>query len=33
VLLDRYGPRRVNATLLLVAAAGGAWFALGQTAA
>jgi len=33
LLLDRYGPRRVNATLLLVAAAGGAWFALGQTAA
>jgi MFS family permease len=33
VLLDRYGPRRVNATLLLVAAAGGAWFALGQSAA
>jgi predicted MFS family arabinose efflux permease len=33
VLLDRYGPRRVNAALLLVAAAGGAWFALGQTAA
>ena len=32
VLLDRYGPRRVNATLLLVAACGGAWFALGQTA-
>jgi len=32
VLLDRYGPRRVNATLLLVAAAGGIWFALGQTA-
>lgn len=28
VLLDRYGPRRVNATLLLVAAAGGLWFAL-----
>ena len=27
VLLDRYGPRRVNATLLMVAAAGGAWFA------
>ncbi|MDX1374981.1 MAG: MFS transporter [Burkholderiales bacterium] len=27
VLLDRYGPRRVNATLLLVAAAGGLWFA------
>jgi predicted MFS family arabinose efflux permease len=33
VLLDRYGPRRVNATLLLVAAAGGSWFALGQSAA
>lgn len=33
ILLDRYGPRRVNATLLLVAAAGGAWFALGQSAA
>jgi MFS family permease len=33
VLLDRYGPRRVNAVLLLVAAAGGAWFALGQSAA
>lgn len=32
VLLDRYGPRRVNATLLLVAAAGGAWFALGTSA-
>jgi predicted MFS family arabinose efflux permease len=32
VLLDRYGPRRVNATLLLVAAAGGTWFALGQSA-
>jgi len=28
VLLDRYGPRRVDATLLLVAAAGGLWFAL-----
>ena len=27
-LLDRFGPRRVNAALLLVAAAGGAWFAL-----
>ena len=27
ILLDRYGPRRVNATLLLAAAAGGAWFA------
>jgi MFS family permease len=32
VLLDRYGPRRVNATLLLVAAMGGSWFALGHTA-
>jgi predicted MFS family arabinose efflux permease len=32
MLLDRYGPRRVNATLLLVAACGGAWFALGHTA-
>jgi predicted MFS family arabinose efflux permease len=28
VLLDRYGPRRVNATLLMVAAAGGLWFTL-----
>ena len=28
ILLDRYGPRRVNATLLMVAAAGGLWFAL-----
>jgi predicted MFS family arabinose efflux permease len=33
VLLDRYGPRRVNAALLLVAAAGGTWFALGHSAA
>ncbi len=33
VLLDRYGPRRVNATMLLVAAAGGVWFALGASAA
>ncbi len=33
VLLDRYGPRRVNATLLLVAAAGGLWFAFGRSAA
>jgi MFS family permease len=32
VLLDRYGPRRVNATLLLVAATGGLWFALGRSA-
>jgi predicted MFS family arabinose efflux permease len=28
VLLDRYGPRRVNATLLMLAAAGGLWFSL-----
>ncbi len=28
MLLDRYGPRRVNATLLLLAALGGLWFAL-----
>jgi len=33
VLLDRYGPRRVNATLLLVAAAGGLWFALAGSSA
>ncbi len=33
VLLDRYGPRRVNATLLLVAATGGLWFAFGESAA
>ena len=32
VLLDRYGPRRVNATLLLVAASGGLWFALAGSA-
>jgi MFS family permease len=32
ILLDRYGPRRVNATLLLVAAAGGLWFALAGSA-
>ena len=32
MLLDRYGPRRVNATLLLVAAAGGLWFALAPSA-
>ncbi|HEV3008076.1 MAG TPA: MFS transporter [Burkholderiales bacterium] len=31
--MDRFGPRRVNATLLLVAAAGGAWFAHAETAA
>ena len=33
LLLDRFGPRRVNATLLLVAAAGGTWFALADSAA
>ncbi|HEX5091165.1 MAG TPA: MFS transporter [Burkholderiales bacterium] len=33
ILLDRYGPRRVNGTMLLVAAAGGTWFALGHSAA
>jgi predicted MFS family arabinose efflux permease len=32
VLLDRYGPRRVNGTLLLVAAAGALWFALARGA-
>ncbi len=32
LLLDRYGPRRVNATLLLVAAAGGLWFAFARSA-
>jgi predicted MFS family arabinose efflux permease len=32
LLLDRFGPRRVNATLLLVAAAGAAWFAGAQSA-
>jgi predicted MFS family arabinose efflux permease len=32
LLLDRFGPRRVNATLLLVASAGGAWFAAAETA-
>ncbi|MBU0750592.1 MAG: MFS transporter [Gammaproteobacteria bacterium] len=31
ILLDRYGPRRVEATLLLVAAAGTALFALGTS--
>ncbi|MGA8052221.1 MAG: MFS transporter, partial [Burkholderiales bacterium] len=33
LLLDRFGPRRVNATLLLVAAAGGWWFAHAESAA
>jgi predicted MFS family arabinose efflux permease len=32
VAMDRYGPRRVNAALLLVAAAGGAWFAHAESA-
>src|SRR5688572_9540644 len=32
VAIDRFGPRRVNATLLLVAAAGGAWFASAESA-
>ncbi|MGZ8274212.1 MAG: MFS transporter [Burkholderiaceae bacterium] len=31
VLLDRYGPRRVESALLLIAAAGSAWFAIGST--
>lgn len=31
VLLDRYGPRRVEAVLLLIAAAGSAWFAMGSS--
>lgn len=31
VLLDRYGPRRVETVLLLIAAAGSAWFALGTS--
>ena len=33
VLLDRFGPRKVNAILLLVAAVGGTWFAHAETAA
>lgn len=33
LLLDRFGPRRVNATLLLLAAAGGTWFAHADSAA
>lgn len=33
VLLDRYGPRRVQAALLVVAACGSALFAIGQDAA
>jgi len=31
VLLDRYGPRRVNASLLLLAAGGALWFALARS--
>jgi predicted MFS family arabinose efflux permease len=33
VALDRFGPRRVNAALLLLAAAGGVWFTLAESAA
>jgi predicted MFS family arabinose efflux permease len=33
LLLDRFGPRRVNATLLVVAALGGLWFAFAHSAA
>jgi predicted MFS family arabinose efflux permease len=33
VALDRFGPRRVNAALLLVAAAGGVWFVMAESAA
>ena len=33
IAMDRFGPRRVNAALLLVAAAGGAWFASAESAA
>jgi predicted MFS family arabinose efflux permease len=32
IAMDRFGPRKVNAALLLVAAAGGAWFAHAETA-
>ena len=31
ILLDRYGPRRVEAALLLIAATGSVWFAVGST--
>ncbi len=31
ILLDRYGPRRVESVLLLIAAVGSAWFAFGGT--
>jgi predicted MFS family arabinose efflux permease len=33
VAMDRFGPRRVNAALLLVAALGGMWFAYAESAA
>ncbi len=33
VAFDRFGPRKVNAALLLLAAVGGAWFAHAETAA
>jgi predicted MFS family arabinose efflux permease len=33
VAMDRFGPRRVNAALLLVAAAGGLWFVAAESAA
>ena len=33
VAMDRFGPRRVNAALLLVAALGGTWFAYAESAA
>lgn len=33
LLLDRFGPRRVNAILLLLAAVGGAWFAVADSGA
>src|SRR5687768_14720237 len=32
IAMDRFGPRRVNAALLLIAAAGGAWFASAESA-
>jgi predicted MFS family arabinose efflux permease len=32
LLLDRFGPRKVNAVLLVVAAVGGAWFAHAESA-
>ena len=31
VLLDRFGPRRINASLLLIAAAGALWFAFARS--